>query len=189
MKKKLVLGITGASSVIYGIRFLEVVKQIAEIESHLVLSAGAQATMRLETDWEVEKVRALADQVWEENDLTAPISSGSHPVIGMVVLPMSMKTMAAIAHGYDDNLIARAAGVQLKEGRKLILCPRETPMHQGHLRNMLELSQMGAVILPPMPAFYQKPQSIEDLIDHTVGKILDQFKIDHQLFNRWGVKK
>ncbi len=187
-KDRLIIGITGASSVIYGARLLEHLKALDLVETHLVLSGGASETLRLETNKEPQEVRALADQVWEEMDFTAPISSGSYQTLGMIILPCSMKTLAAVSHGYDDNLLSRAAGVQLKERRKLVLCPRETPMHSVHLQNMLTLSQMGTIILPCVPAFYHQPLSIEDLMDHSIGKILDQFKLEHQLYRRWREK-
>ncbi|MDX2470822.1 MAG: UbiX family flavin prenyltransferase [SAR324 cluster bacterium] len=187
-KQKLVIGISGASGAIYGIRLLEALQDIKTIESHLILSKGAEDTIKLETDFEPLDVLAMADHNWEEKDFTAPISSGSHPVMGMIILPCSMKTLSAIANCYDDNLISRAAGVQLKERRKLVIAPRESPLHLGHLRNMTAATEMGAIIVPPVPAFYHHPKTIDDIVNQTVGKILDQFSISHDLFKRWGAK-
>lgn len=181
----LVIGITGASSVIYGIRLLETLAKLGQ-ETHLVLSVAAKTTIPLETKTSIAQVEALATKVWDAADFTASIASGSFLTQGMVVLPASMKSVAALAQGYDDNLLTRAAGVQLKEGRKLVVCPRETPLTQAHLKNLLSLAHMGAVILPCLPAFYHQPKTIEDLMDHSLGKILDQFGIQHQLFQRWG---
>ncbi len=142
--------------------------------------------MRLETSWEPQHVEALADHVHSEDDLASPLSSGSFRTEGMIVAPCSMKSLSKIAHSLNDNLLVRAADVTLKERRKLVLVPRETPLHLGHLRSMTLITEMGGTILPPIPAFYHRPGSIEDIIDQTVGKILDQFDIPHQLFNRWG---
>ena len=185
-KQKLIVGITGASGVVYGVHLLKALKEIQAIESHLVLTHGAVETLAHETDFTASEITELADQVWDEGNMAASISSGSFSAMGMVVLPCSMKSLSAIAHSYDNNLIARAASVQLKEGRKLVLCPRETPLHLGYLKNMTAACEMGAVILPPLPAFYHKPTTIEELINQTVGKVLDQFGIEHQLFQRWG---
>ncbi len=180
-----VIGITGASSVIYGIRLLETLARLGQ-QSHLVLSAAAKTTIPLETTYSIAQVEALASKVWDAADFTASIASGSFLTQGMVVLPASMKSVAALAMGYDDNLLTRAAGVQLKEGRKLVVCPRETPLTQAHLKNLLALAQMGAVILPCLPAFYHQPQTLDEVINHSLGKILDQFGIQHTLFRRWG---
>ncbi|MGE4539129.1 MAG: UbiX family flavin prenyltransferase [Desulfovibrio sp.] len=183
--KRLLVGITGASGVIYGIRLLEVLRGVAEVETHLILSRGAATTLAYETDFTAEAVTALADVVHAHDNLAAAISSGSFPVHGMVVVPCSMKTLAQIALSLGDNLLARAADVTLKERRKLVLVPRETPLHLGHLRHMTAVTEMGGVILPPAPSFYHGPRTIMDIVDQTVGKILDQFAIPHDLFHRW----
>jgi len=183
--KRLLVGITGASGVIYGIRLLEVLRGVAEVETHLILSRGATTTLAYETDFTAEAVAALADVVHAHDNLAAAISSGSFPVHGMVVVPCSMKTLAQIALSLGDNLLARAADVTLKERRKLVLVPRETPLHLGHLRHMTAVTEMGGVILPPAPSFYHGPRTIMDIVDQTVGKILDQFAIPHDLFHRW----
>jgi flavin prenyltransferase len=184
--KRLIVGLTGSSGVIYGVRLLEVLKAISEIETHLILSKGAELTLRLETEKSPAGVKALADVVHNPRNLAASISSGSFPVSGMAVVPCSMKSLAQIALSLGDNLLARAADVTLKERRKLVLVPRETPLHLGHLRHMTAIAEMGGVILPPVPAFYHAPKTIMDLVDQTVGKVLDQFEIEHDLFRRWG---
>jgi len=181
---RLVVGISGSSSPIYGIRTLEALAA-GGVETHLVVSRGAQRTIALETTWTVERVRALAAVVYDEGDMAAAISSGSFRTDGMVVAPCSMKTVSAIAHSFVTDLLVRAADVTLKEGRKLVLVPRETPLHLGHLRNLVRAAEIGAVILPPAPAFYHAPKTIDDLINQTVGKILDQFNVPHSLFRRW----
>lgn len=183
---RIVVGLSGSSGPIYGIRTLEVLNQVG-VETHLVVSDGARRTIPLETKgrWTAEKVQALATVVYDNHDLAASISSGSFPTDGMIVAPCSMKTLAAIAHSFSQDLLARAADVTLKERRKLVLVPRETPLHLGHLRNMVCATEVGAVILPPVPAFYHDPATVDDLIDQTVGKILDQFHVEHALFRRW----
>lgn len=183
---RIVLGLAGSSSPIYGIRTLEALKA-AGVETHLVVSDGAQRTIPLETQglWTVAKVKALATVAYDNHDLAASVSSGSFPTDGMIIAPCSMKTLAAIAHSFSQDLLVRAADVTLKERRKLVLVPRETPLHLGHLRNMVAATEMGAVILPPMPAFYHAPKTIDDLINQTVGKVLDQFHVEHSLFSRW----
>lgn len=181
---RLVVAITGSSAPIYGIRLLEVLRELG-VETHLVVTEGARRTIPLETSFTVAQVEALASVVYHERDLAAPISSGSFPTDGMVVAPCSMKTLSAIALSYSDNLAVRAADVTLKERRRLVLVPRETPLHLGHLRRMVEVTEMGAVVLPPVPAFYHRPRTVEDIVDHTVGKILDLFAIPHQLYRRW----
>jgi len=182
--KRLVVGISGASGVIYGIRLLQALRE-TEVESHLIVTEAAEQVIRLETPFTVEQVEALADYVYAIDALGAPISSGSFPTLGMVVIPCSIKSLSAIAHSYSVNLLVRAADVTLKERRRLVVVVRETPLHRGHLESMLRLTDMGAVILPPVPAFYHSPQTIEDLVDHTVGKVLDLFGIEHDLFARW----
>jgi len=184
--KRLIVGLTGSSGVIFGVRLLEVLKPIPDIETHLILSKGAELTLRLETEKSPAEVKALAEVVHNPRNLAASISSGSFPVFGMAVVPCSMKSLAQIALSLGDNLLARAADVTLKERRKLVLVPRETPLHLGHLRHMTAITEMGGVILPPMPAFYHAPKTIMDLVDQTVGKVLDQFEIEHDLFRRWG---
>ncbi len=184
MHMRLVVGISGSSSPIYGIRTLEALKA-AGVETHLVISAGAHRTIELETQWKVEQVRALATTIYDARDMAAAISSGSFRTGGMIVAPCSMKTVAGIAHSMVTDLLVRAADVTLKEGRKLVLVPRETPMHLGHLRNLVRAAEIGAIILPPVPAFYHAPKTIDDLINQTVGKILDQFDVAHTLFRRW----
>lgn len=182
---KIVVGITGASGAIYGIRLLEILSQ-KKHRIDLIVSPWAERTIHIETNYPLAKVVALADNVYRFEDLAAPVASGSHRVDATVIAPCSMKTLAAIAHGYTDNLIGRVADVALKEKRKLILIPRETPLNLIHLENMRLTAAAGAVLLPPMPSFYHNPQSIDDLIDQTVGKVLDLLDIPHELFQRWG---
>ncbi|MBZ4653202.1 MAG: 3-octaprenyl-4-hydroxybenzoate carboxy-lyase [Peptococcaceae bacterium] len=182
---RIVVGITGASGTIYGIRLLEALKKL-DVETHLIMSNWALENLKLETDYSSENVKKLAFKYYANKDLGAAVSSGSFRTDGMVVIPCSMKTLAAIAHGYSDSLIQRAADVTMKERRKLILVPRETPLSSIHLENMLKLSRLGVVIMPPMPAFYHKPKDIIDIVDHLVARILDQLKIEHQLSSRWG---
>ena len=182
---RLVVAISGSSGPIYGIRLLEVLRQLG-VETHLVLTRGAQRTIPLETAYTVDQVVSLASVVYDDQDLAAPISSGSFRTDGMVVAPCSMKTLSAIAQSYSDNLAVRAADVTLKERRRLVLVPRETPLHLGHLRRMVEVTEMGAIVLPPVPAFYHQPRSVDDIINHTIGKILDLFGIEHELYRRWG---
>ena len=182
---KLVVGITGSTGVIYGIRMLETLKKLG-IESHLIMSEWGEKCISMETDYTVDYVKSLADNVSDEKNMASSISSGTHKMDGMIVAPCSMKTLAAIANGYDDTLVARAAGVTIKESRKLILMVRETPLSAIHLENMLKLSRLGVVILPPVTEFYTKPKSIDDIVNHVVGKCLDQFDIEHSLYPRWG---
>lgn len=184
-QKKIVVGISGSSSPIFGIRILEVLRGDPDIEVHLVLSETAQRTISLETDWNLADVLKLADVVHPNRDMAAGISSGSFRTDGMVVAPCSMRSLSEIAHSVTSQLLTRAADVHLKERRRLILMVRETPLHLGHLRNMVLAAENGAIILPPVPAFYHRPQSIDDLINHSVGKALDLLSIPHQLFRRW----
>jgi 4-hydroxy-3-polyprenylbenzoate decarboxylase len=184
--QRLVVGITGASGAIYGIRLLEVLQGYPDVETHLVLSKPAERTIAEETTWRVADVKAMAKVVHAIADIGASIASGSFRALGMVVIPCSIRTVSAIAYGMADNLLIRAADVTLKEGRRLVLVVRETPLHVGHLRSLLAAAEAGAVILPPMPAFYNHPRTLEHLIDHTVGRILDRFDIPHALSARWG---
>lgn len=183
--KRVVVAISGASGPIYGIRLLEALRSIGGVETHAIVSSGARATIGYETAWTVEEVLALADVVHDEKDLAAPIASGTFLTDGMVVAPCSVRTLGDIATSRNDNLIVRAADVHLKERRKLVLMVRETPLHAGHLKAMYDLSLYGAVILPPVPAFYHLPTTIQELVDHSVGKALDQLGIEHELFRRW----
>lgn len=179
------MGISGASGSIYGIRLLEVLRGIRGIETHLVVSQAAKRTLVDETDYTVRDVEALATRVYDDRDIGAALASGSFRTAGMVVAPCSIKTLAALATCHADTLIARAGDVTLKEGRPLVVVVRETPLHVGHLRQMLALAEMGGVILPPVPAFYHRPRTIRDLVDHTVGRILDRFGIGHGLVAEW----
>jgi flavin prenyltransferase len=189
MKKRIIVGISGSSAPIYGIRLLEVLSKTPEVETHLVLSEGAELTLKLEApQWTKQKVEKLADCVHSVNNLAAPISSGSFQTYAMIVSPCSMKTLGSIAHSLGGDLLSRAADVTLKERRRLVLVPRETPLHLGHLRNMVSVTEMGGIILPPVPAFYHQPKTIDDLINHTIGKILDVLNLPHRLFQRWGEK-
>lgn len=183
---KLVVGITGSTGVIYGIRLLEALKGL-DIKTHLIISKWAQKCILMETSHTVDYVKSLATNTSDEKNMASSVSSGTHKINGMIVAPCSMKTLSAIANGYDDTLIARAAGVTIKESRKLILMVRETPLSAIHLENMLKLSRLGVVILPPVTEFYTKPQSIDDIVNHGVGKCLDQFDIEHDLYPRWGL--
>lgn len=182
---RLVIGISGATGAQYGVRLLEVVSQMSGVETHLILTRLAEEIIAYETDWSVEQVKALASYRHSVDELAAPISSGSFRTDGMVVIPCSMKSLSAIAHSYNDNLLVRAADVTLKEKRPLIVVVRETPLHIGHLRNMLQLAEMGGVILPPMPSFYHRPRSLDDIIDQTVGRVLDLVGLEHNLTARW----
>jgi 4-hydroxy-3-polyprenylbenzoate decarboxylase len=184
---RLIVAITGASGVVYGKRLLEVLRE-KRIETHLIISEAAEKVIKHELDATKRELEKLASHVYDADDLTAPVVSGSFKTDGMVIIPCSMKTLAGIAHGYSDNLILRAADVTLKEKRKLILVPRETPLSVVHLRNMLDLASQGVAIMPAMPAYYHKPKKMEDLIDFIVGKVLDLLKINHELFERWHEK-
>lgn len=182
--KKIVIGITGASGAIYGIRCLETLNKL-KIETHVILSPSAEKTIKYETGYTVEQVKSLCNYIYDVQDIGASISSGSFQVDGMIIAPCSIKTLSSIANSFNDNLITRAADVTLKEQRKLVLMVRETPFHLGHLRLMQSAAENGAVILPPVPSFYHGPKSIDDIINQSVGKALDQFGIDGQLFERW----
>jgi 4-hydroxy-3-polyprenylbenzoate decarboxylase len=186
-KRRLIVGITGASGAVYGIRLLEKLRELAgsSIQTHLVITPSGEKTISLETDYPIGHVRELADVVHAYTDIAAPVASGSFITMGMVVVPCSMRTLSDIAHSRADNLLVRCADVTLKEGRKLVIVPRETPLHKGHIKLMLGAAENGAAILPPMPAFYHKPKTVDDIVDHTVGKILDQFGVEHGIFKRW----
>ncbi len=183
--ERIIVGITGASGALYGVRSLELLKEKG-LETHLVISESGRQVIELETDYKVKDVEAMADHSYDDRDLAASLASGSYLTAGMVIAPCTMKTLSGVANSYANNLIERAADVTLKEKRKLVLVVRETPLHKGHLRLMSQAADMGAHILPPIPAFYHKPKTIDDLIDQTVGKILDFFGIEHDLFERWG---
>lgn len=185
--KRLIIGISGASGAIYGVRLLQVLRDVAGVETHLVMSQAARQTLSLETDLSLRDVQALADVVHDARDIAASISSGSFKTAGMVILPCSIKTLSGIVNSYTDTLVTRAADVVLKERRPLVLCVRETPLHLGHLRLMTQAAELGAVIMPPVPAFYHRPQTQDDIINQTVNRVLDQFDIDlpEDLFIRW----
>jgi len=183
--QRLIIGISGASGAIYGIRALEALARVPSVETHLVLSSSAKRTINEETEWTVKQVEALAHVVHPHQDIGASISSGSFRTAGMLVAPCSIKTLSGIVSSYNDNLLTRAADVCLKERRRLVLLVRETPLHLGHIELMAQATRYGAVVLPPVPAFYNRPQSIDDIVNQTVGKALDQFHIEHQLFKRW----
>lgn len=185
--KRLIVGISGASGAIYGVRLLQVLRDVAGVETHLVMSQAARQTLSLETDLSLRDVQALADVVHDARDIAASISSGSFKTAGMVILPCSIKTLSGIVNSYTDTLVTRAADVVLKERRPLVLCVRETPLHLGHLRLMTQAAELGAVIMPPVPAFYHRPQTMDDVINQTVNRVLDQFDIDlpEDLFTRW----
>jgi flavin prenyltransferase len=187
-KLKIVVGITGSSGVIYGIKLLYFLNKL-EIETHLVLSKWAEKNIEIETDENIPKIKEMATYEYEENDMAASISSGSFKTSGMIIIPCSMKTLSSIANGYDDNLISRAASVTIKENRKLVIVPRETPLSQIHLSNMLKLAKIGVTILPAMPGFYHRPKTVNDLVLHIVGKTLDQFDISNEAFKRWDNSK
>ena len=184
MAKPLIVGISGASGVIYGVRLLEVLRELGEA-THLVISNAAARNLKIETEFELSEVCSLADVVYEVGNVGASIASGSFLSRGMIVAPCTIKTLSAIANSYNENLLVRAADVCLKEKRPLVLMVRETPLHRGHLELMSKAASLGATILPPVPAFYHHPKSIQDIIDQSVGKALDQIGIEHNLFKRW----
>jgi flavin prenyltransferase len=185
--KRLIVGLSGATGAIYGIRLLEVLRGVEDVETHLIISEAARRTILLETDYTTTQVEALADRLYGFTDIAAAISSGSFKTMGMVVIPCSVKTLSGIANSYGDSLILRAADVTLKERRKLVLVLRETPLHLGHLRLMTQVTEMGGVIMPPMPAFYPHPHTIDDLINQSVNRVLDMLGIEltQDLFKRW----
>ncbi len=185
---RLVIAITGASGVIYGIRALEVLRELKTVETHLIMSEWGEKTIKIETRMDGQSVRALASKVYDDKNMAAPLSSGSFRVDGMAVIPCSMRTLASIANGLDDTLVSRAAGVCIKEHRKVVVVPREAPLSKIHLENMARLAGVpNVVIMPAMPGFYHRPKTMDELINHVVGKVLDQFGIaDHGLYKRWG---
>lgn len=182
---RLIVAITGASGAIYGIRLLEALREVPGAEIHLILSNGGKLNIALETDWSVARVEALAHEVHSDQNLAATIASGSFRTSGMIVAPCSMKTLSGIVTSYADNLVVRAADVVLKEQRRLVLMPRETPLHLGHCRLLAKAAEMGAIIAPPMPAFYNDPHTIDDLLNHNIGRVLDLFDIESGLVKRW----
>jgi 4-hydroxy-3-polyprenylbenzoate decarboxylase len=183
--KSIVVGITGASGVIYGVRTLEVLSQLG-IETHLIITQAGLKNLEIETNYNKVELKSMASHVYDEEDLSASLASGSFKVDGMVVAPCSIKTLSAIANSYSNNLLVRAADVMLKERRRLVLLVRETPLHEGHLELMIKVTRMGGIVMPPVPAFYHHPKTIEDLMNQTIGKVLDLFSIDAKLFRRWG---
>ena len=184
--RRLIIGMSGATGAIYGIRLLEILRQHGDLELHLVISKPAELTIRLETDYSVEQVAALAHVRHDVRDLGASISSGSFLTDGMVVAPCSMRTLSGIANSFNDNLLVRAADVILKERRRLILVPRESPLHLGHLRLMTQVTEMGAIVVPPMPAFHTRPSSVDDIVNYTVARLLDLLGVEHHgISQRW----
>lgn len=183
--RRFIVGISGASGAIYGIRLLEIFRAMEDVETHLIVSNAAKLTITHETGRTLADVKALADHNEHNSDLAARVSSGSYPTDGMIVAPCSMKTLSGIVHSYSDSLLQRAADVVLKEGRRLILVPRESPLHTGHCKLLYEASQLGAIIAPPMPAFYNLPQSLDDIVNHTVGRIIDLLGMDSGIVKRW----
>ncbi|MBI4459989.1 MAG: UbiX family flavin prenyltransferase [Acidobacteria bacterium] len=183
-KRRLIVGITGATGAIYGIRLLQVLRTLPEVETHLVISKAAEQVIAYETTFAVSQVRELADVTYNVKDIAAPISSGSCPAEGMIIAPCSIKTLSAVAHSLSLDLLGRAADVTLKEGRRLVLLVREAPLHLGHLRLMAQAAEMGAIIVPPVPAFYNFPKTVDDIINHTVGRLLDLFGLEADVVKR-----
>lgn len=183
--RRMIIGMSGSSGIIYGIRLLEVLRSLS-IETHLVVSRAAQMTRAYETSLSAADLKALADFYHPFADIAASIASGSFKTMGMIIAPCSMKTLGEIAHGMGNSLLSRAADVVLKERRRLVIMPREAPLHLGHLNNMVAVTQMGGIVFPPVPAFYQKPTTIDELIDDTVGRVLDLFDLESGLVKRWG---
>lgn len=183
--KRIIVGISGASGVIYAIRLLEVLRERTDLETHVVLSPSAEMTLRVETSYRKEDVQRLAHRYYDYGNVAAAIASGSFLTRGMVIAPCSIRSVGALANSLGDNLIVRAADVCLKENRRVVLLVRETPLHVGHLKLLVRVAEMGAVVLPPVPAFYHEPRNIDDIVMHTIGKVLDQFGIDVQAFRRW----
>lgn len=189
-RRRLIIGISGASGTIYGIRLLQALREASDVEVHLVMSSTARMNVALETDWSLSAVEALADEVHDARELGATIASGSYRTLGMIVAPCSIKTLSAIASSYTDNLLTRAADVVLKERRRLVLMVRETPLHVGHCKLLLEAATLGAIIAPPVPAFYNRPTTLDDVINQSVGRVLDLFDIDVPGLKRWeGVRR
>lgn len=182
---EIVIGVTGATGTIYAVKLLEALKNIENVNTHLIMSEWAIKNLELETDYTLDYLESLVTFAYDNKNMGAKTSSGSFVTDGMVIVPCSMKTLSSIANGYDDNLISRTAGVMIKEGRKLVLCPRETPLSAIHLENMFKLSRIGVKMVPPMPAFYNNPQNIEDIVNHHVMKILDQFGMKYDKAKRW----
>lgn len=185
MSKRIVIGISGASGVTYGVRILSLLKE-SDYETHLILSEAGKLNIKIETDYTPDEVQAMASYVYDHKDMAAALASGSFLTQGMVVVPCTIKSLSGIANSYNENLLVRAADVTLKEKRKLVLVVRETPLHIGHLRLMTLAAEMGAHILPPVPSFYHQPETLEDIIDQTIGKVFDYLGIEHHLFKRWG---
>ena len=181
----LIIGITGATGAIYGIRLLEVLSKIEAVETHVIISKSGEEIIKYETGYKLNDVRALANFAYEIDDIGASLSSGSFRRDGMIIAPCTIKTMSALANSYAENLITRAGDVTLKERKPLVLVVREAPLHLGHLRSMVQLTEMGATIFPPVPSFYNKPKAIDDIINSTIGRVLDLFNIEHNLSNRW----
>ena len=188
MPNRIVIGISGASGVTYGVRLLSLLKE-SDYETHLILSEAGKLNIKIETAYTPAEVEAMASHVYDQKNMAAALASGSFLTKGMVVVPCTIKTLSGIANSYNENLLVRAADVTLKEKRKLVLVVRETPLHTGHLRLMTLAAEMGAHILPPVPSFYHQPKTIEDIIDQTIGKIFDYLGIEHNLFQRWGEKE
>jgi 4-hydroxy-3-polyprenylbenzoate decarboxylase len=188
MPKRIVIGISGASGVTYGVRTLAVLRE-TDYETHLIISSAGRLNIEIETGYTPAEVEAMADFVYDHKDMTASLASGSFLTEGMVVVPCTIKSLSGIAHSYNENLLIRTADVTLKEKRKLVLVVRETPLHVGHLRLMTLAAEMGAHILPPVPSFYHQPETIEDIVDQTIGKVFDYMGIEHHLFKRWGEDK
>lgn len=182
---RLIIGMSGASGSIYGIRLLEQLRQIPDVETHLVMTSAAKLNASIESDYSIEKITSLADQVHSIRNVAANIASGSFKTAGMIVVPCSMKTLSGIVNSYAEDLLLRAADVVLKERRRLVLVPRESPLHTGHCRLLYEASMLGAIIAPPMPALYNRPETLDDIINHTVGRLLDQFNLDTGIVKRW----
>ena len=185
---KLVVGITGSSGILYGIRMLDTLKR-HKIDTQLIMSEWAIKCLRLETSYDLKYLKSLVKSYFDDSNMAASVSSGTFKTDGMIVIPCSMKTLSSIANGYEETLVARAAGVTMKESRKLVIVPRETPLTSIHLENMLKLARIGVTILPAMPGFYNKPKSVDELVNHIDGKCLDQFGNNHDLFKRWGTPK
>lgn len=185
LKQRIVVGVSGATGIVYAVQLLRRLREV-DVESHLVVSKAGDLTRTYETPLSMQQLRALADVNYRVGDVSAAISSGSFKTMGMIIAPCSMRTLAEIAMGMSSSLLTRAADVTLKERRKLVLLPRETPLHAGHLRNMLAVTEMGGIVMPPVPAFYLKPATIDDLVDHTVCRVLDLFGIDVPGVKRWG---